>query len=227
MKHLEQAFENFNSLRILVVGDVMVDSYIRGKVTRISPEAPVPIVSLSKKEDSLGGAANVALNLVALGVQTQMISVIGKDEAGDLLIDLLHSSEISPNGIVQSSTRKTTIKTRVLGDNQHLLRVTMRILMPYQLKNKTTIQSVVKAMNQGLDALIFEDYNKGVLTETVIQSIIAEAKQRNILTTVDPKLVNFLSFKGVSMFKPNLKELREGLKEKLTCIGLRHLKMPW
>jgi rfaE bifunctional protein kinase chain/domain len=208
---VKDAFAKFNQLRIAVIGDVMVDAYIRGKVARMSPEAPVPIVANAKKEDRLGGAANVALNLVALGVQTKLFSVIGKDEAGETLEELLTSENIS-NGMIKSSERLTTIKTRIIGNNQHILRVdTEQTNDITETEEELLIQALKAEIEKGLDAIIFEDYNKGVLSERVINEVIAIAKENNVITTVDPKKTNFFNFKGVTLFKPNLKELKEGL----------------
>jgi|TARA_R110000737_G_scaffold350849_2_gene391133 rfaE bifunctional protein kinase chain/domain len=208
---VQDAFAKFNQLKIAVIGDVMVDAYIRGKVARMSPEAPVPIVANAKKEDRLGGAANVALNLVALGVQTQLFSVIGKDEAGDILEKLLKDEDIK-TGMIKSSDRLTTIKTRIIGNNQHILRVdTEQTNDINETEENLLIAALKKEIDKGLDAIIFEDYNKGVLSERVISEIIALANEKNIITTVDPKKTNFLNFKGVTLFKPNLKELKEGL----------------
>jgi D-glycero-beta-D-manno-heptose-7-phosphate kinase len=177
----------------------------------MSPEAPVPIVSNAHKEDRLGGAANVALNLVALGVQTQLFSVIGDDEAGHTLENLLKREKIG-TGMVKSSDRLTTIKTRIIGNNQHILRVdTEQTNEITKTEENQLIDAVKMAIKNGLDAIIFEDYNKGVLSERVISELIALATENNIITTVDPKKTNFLSFKGVTLFKPNLKELKEGL----------------
>jgi rfaE bifunctional protein kinase chain/domain len=208
---VQDAFAKFNQLRIAVIGDVMVDAYIRGKVARMSPEAPVPIVSNAKKEDRLGGAANVALNLVALGVKTQLFSVIGDDDAGTTLEDLLKSENIG-SGMVKSADRLTTIKTRIIGNNQHILRVDTEQTNEITLAEENLLIEALKtAIENGLDAIIFEDYNKGVLSERVITAIIALAKEKNIITSVDPKKTNFFNFKGVTLFKPNLKELKEGL----------------
>jgi rfaE bifunctional protein kinase chain/domain len=177
----------------------------------MSPEAPVPIVSNAKKEDRLGGAANVALNLVALGVKTQLFSVIGDDDAGTTLEDLLKSENIG-SGMVKSADRLTTIKTRIIGNNQHILRVDTEQTNEITLAEENLLIEALKtAIENGLDAIIFEDYNKGVLSERVITAIIALAKEKNIITSVDPKKTNFFNFKGVTLFKPNLKELKEGL----------------
>ena len=205
-------FDKFNGLRILVIGDVMLDAYVMGKVNRISPEAPVPIVSLENEDARIGGAGNVALNLLALGAKPIICGVIGEDSSGDKLLDLFEKNGISTDGLVKSMVRKTTVKTRVISNKQQLLRIdsesTFPLLESEEIKLNNTIQNII---NQGIDGIIFEDYNKGVLTDSVIQNTIKIAKEKDIPTAVDPKKENFLSYKGVSLFKPNLKELKEGL----------------
>lgn len=205
-------FDKFIGKRVLVLGDVMVDAYVIGKVNRISPEAPVPIISLEKEEQRIGGAGNVALNLVALGANPIICSVIGNDPQGKELLDLFQDNGISTVGIIASKDRKTTVKTRVISNRQHLLRIdsetTTAILKE---EENALIAKVSELINQGLDAVIFEDYNKGVLTKHVIEAVINLCNLVKIPTTVDPKKDNFLSFKGVTLFKPNLKELKEGL----------------
>jgi rfaE bifunctional protein kinase chain/domain len=205
-------FDKFNGLRILVIGDVMLDAYVMGKVNRISPEAPVPIVSLENEDARIGGAGNVALNLLALGAKPIICGVIGEDTSGDKLLNLFEKNGISTDGLVKSMVRKTTVKTRVISNKQQLLRIdsesTFPLLESEEIKLNNTIQNII---NQGIDGIIFEDYNKGVLTDSVIQNIIKIAKEKDIPTAVDPKKENFLSYKGVSLFKPNLKELKEGL----------------
>ena len=205
-------FDKFNGLRILVIGDVMLDAYVMGKVNRISPEAPVPIVSLENEDARIGGAGNVALNLLALGAKPIICGVIGEDSSGDKLLNLFEKNGISTDGLVKSMARKTTVKTRVISNKQQLLRIdsesTFPLLESEEIKLNNTIQNII---NQGVDGIIFEDYNKGVLTDSVIQNTIKIAKEKDIPTAVDPKKENFLSYKGVSLFKPNLKELKEGL----------------
>lgn len=205
-------FDKFNGLRILVIGDVMLDAYVMGKVNRISPEAPVPIVSLENEDARIGGAGNVALNLLALGAKPIICGVIGEDSSGDKLLNLFEKNGISTDGLVKSMVRKTTVKTRVISNKQQLLRIdsesTFPLLESEEIKLNKTIQNII---NQGIDGIIFEDYNKGVLTDSVIQNTIKIAKEKDIPTAVDPKKENFLSYKGVSLFKPNLKELKEGL----------------
>ncbi len=205
-------FQKFDGLRIVVVGDVMMDAYLIGKVTRISPEAPVPIVNLRTEEDRLGGAANVAMNLQAMGAHPIMCSVIGKDRDGKKMLNLFENSNISTDGIVLSEDRITTVKTRVLGNNQQLVRIdSEQIDLIKKQEEDALIEAFSKVVEQGVDAIIFEDYNKGVLTPRVIQSLIAISKIKNIPTTVDPKKDHFFDYKGVTLFKPNLKELVEGV----------------
>jgi rfaE bifunctional protein kinase chain/domain len=205
-------FDKFNGKRILVIGDVMIDSYMTGKVTRVSPEAPVPIVNLEHQEDRLGGAGNVALNLVALGAIPILCTVIGDDTQSELLRRLLHDNQVSGEGIVQSSSRKTTVKTRVIGNNQQLLRVDSEQTNPINADEETELIAAVSALiTGGIDGIIFEDYNKGVLTDHVINEVIGEANKNKVITVVDPKKENFFSYKNVTLFKPNLKELKEGL----------------
>jgi len=211
---LEQTFTNFNNLRVLIMGDVMIDGYLWGKVERISPEAPVPIVSVTKIENRLGGAANVALNIAALGATPVICSVVGDDEKGKLFDSLLAENNLSSSGIVKSTTRPTTVKTRVISSGQHLLRVDEEKTTPLNSKEEALLlerfEALVKA--EKFDVLIFQDYNKGVLTAQVIEKVTARCNELNISTAVDPKKDNFLAYKNVSLFKPNLKELREGLK---------------
>jgi rfaE bifunctional protein kinase chain/domain len=205
-------FDQFIGKRILVIGDVMIDSYLRGKVNRVSPEAPVPIVSLDLEEDRLGGAANVAVNLIAMGALPIICSVVGNDKQGEILKSLLVEAGISDQGLVYSADRKTTVKTRVIGNNQQLLRIDSEQTNPIsKLEEKDLIELVKVLINSGVDGVVFEDYNKVVLTPTLIQNVISLANEKGIVTTVDPKKENFFAYKNVTLFKPNLKELKEGL----------------
>lgn len=205
-------FEKFRNYRVLVVGDVMVDKYLLGNVERVSPEAPVPIVNLSKSEERLGGAANVALNLLSLGADPVLCGVIGEDRGGDLFIELLNRRGMFADGMVRSKSRRTTIKTRVIGNNQQLLRIDEE--EPADIRKEeeiALIQRVETQLKQGADAMILEDYNKGVLTERVIRELVALSKEYKIPVSVDPKKENFLVYREVTLFKPNLKELKEGI----------------
>ncbi len=210
--NFRQIVEEFKNKRILVIGDVMIDAYLLGNVNRVSPEAPVPIVSLQKEEERLGGAANVAINLVAMGASAVICSVIGNDRSGKKMIELLESNTISAEGLVLSNNRETTVKTRVIGNNQHLIRIDSEQTNDIDSSEELQlIEKVKQLLSKGIDAIIFEDYNKGVLTEKVIENVITLAKQFNVPTTVDPKNKNFFAYKNVTLFKPNLKELKEGV----------------
>lgn len=210
---IHELLNEFRTKTILVVGDVMIDAYILGKVNRVSPEAPVPIVSLTGQEERLGGAANVAMNLKSLGATPILCSVVGSDKEGKRLRELIIEQEMVTDGIVSSKERVTTVKTRVIGNNQHLLRIDAEDTHPLIDTEEEALIATVTGLVEdgGIDAIIFEDYNKGVLTPHVIDALIAVARKKNIPTTVDPKQENFLAYKGVTLFKPNLKELREGM----------------
>lgn len=203
----------FKTKRILVIGDVMIDAYMLGKVYRVSPEAPVPIVSLESQEQRLGGAANVALNLQSMGATPILCAIVGADKDGRMLKQLLEEQNMLSTGIVASENRVTTVKTRVIGNQQQLLRIDAEDTHPLSDQEEQLFLASVEQVIQTekIDAIIFEDYNKGLLTPTVIGGIIALAKKNDIPTTVDPKKDNFLAYKGVTLFKPNLKELKEGV----------------
>lgn len=207
-------FDKFNSLNVLIIGDVMIDAYWWGKVNRISPEAPVPVCAVSKKENRLGGAANVALNIVAMGANPILCSIVGDDLPGRELCKLMREQNMDVRGIVTSLNRPTTVKTRILGNKVQMLRIDEETDANISsLEEKVFIDKIESIINsEKISAIIFQDYDKGVITEVVIEKVIALAKKNNIPTTVDPKKRNFNAYKNVDLFKPNLKELKEGLK---------------
>ena len=209
---LEEVFESFNSLTALIIGDVMVDAYIWGKVDRISPEAPVPVVQVTKREKRLGGAANVALNVQAMGARPILCTVIGNDTHADEFKDLLQKRTITSEGIICSDQRITTCKERVLSGSQHMLRVDSEHDHPLNKTDNQLLLEKIKELALKANVIIFEDYDKGVLSEELIREVIHFAHAQGIPTVVDPKKRNFFSYKGASLYKPNLKELREGLK---------------
>ena len=192
----------------------MIDTYLWGTVDRISPEAPVPVVSVTKKENRLGGAANVALNIQSLGAKPVICAVVGDDQEGFEFFKLLNKQGLSKEGILTIPERITTVKTRVIGHNQQIVRVDAetdeQISEKYLNLAFGRIQEILSKQN--IDAIIFEDYDKGFLSEELISKTVILANQKNILTVVDPKKRNFLYYKNISLFKPNLKELKEGLK---------------
>ncbi len=223
---LREAFDKFDDLTVMVIGDVMVDSYLWGKVDRISPEAPVPIVRVTKKENRLGGAANVALNVASLGAKPLICAVAGRDASGEQMTQLMEEGGMSSAGVVHSADRPTTVKTRVISQDQHIVRVDEESLAPLNGREETEFLSRVKSLieTQAPDVILFEDYNKGVLTPNVITGVIEMAKEHNIPTTVDPKKDNFFAYQGVTLYKPNLKELTEGLKVDIDKSDLETLK---
>lgn len=211
--NFDQLFAAFSTTKIVIVGDIMLDTYWWGSVDRISPEAPVPVVSLHKKEHRVGGAANVALNTAALSAHTGIISVVGDDADGNHLISLMQSAGIDTSAIVCSKKRITTNKVRVMGRNQQMMRLDAEVTA--DIDNELE-QQLIAAVEDYIEihapaVLIFEDYNKGVLTKNVIESVTAICNAKGIITAVDPKRKNFLSYKNVTLFKPNLKEVKDGL----------------
>jgi rfaE bifunctional protein kinase chain/domain len=211
---VKQIIQSFKELKVLIVGDVMIDSYLWGNTNRVSPEAPVPIVNVLKQEHRMGGAANVALNIMSLGAEPIMLSVIGKDEMGSIYLDLLNNRNMSNVGIIQSENRITSQKTRVISHNQHVVRIDNESAVALKKKDEDLLIHRLHEVlsSQKIDVVILEDYNKGVLTPRVIKEVIAAAREKNIPSAVDPKKDNFFAYKYVTLFKPNLKEFIEGLK---------------
>lgn len=225
-EHIREVFKSFNNLNVLIIGDVMIDSYLWGKVNRISPEAPVPIVSVTGKEIRLGGAANVALNVQALGANPILCSVIGVDAEGQSFMDLLKKQKLSQKGILKSRDRLTTVKTRVIGNNAQLLRVDEETDEDITQAETSQLLTLINytIQHEKIDVIIFEDYNKGLITPRLISKVVELAKSKGIPTCVDPKKKNFMAYKGVSLFKPNLKELREGLKLDISSDNVNELQ---
>ncbi len=209
----EDLFDKLKDITVLVVGDVMIDAYAWSKVERISPEAPVPVAQVYKRENRLGGAANVALNVQALGAKAIICSVIGNDSNGDIMRSTLKSGGFSTEGIIDSPGRCTTVKTRIIAQGHHLLRMDEEHTHPLSATDERHLLDCIRRVMEkhSIGAIIFEDYNKGVITPKIISDITALSKEKGILTCVDPKKENFLNYSGVDLFKPNLKELREGL----------------
>jgi rfaE bifunctional protein kinase chain/domain len=207
-------FEKFNSLNVLIIGDVMIDSYIWGKVERISPEAPVPVVRVTKKENRLGGAANVALNIQALGACPYICAVIGDDSDGENFLSLLKAQGLSEEGLIKIKTRPTTVKTRIIAHNKQIARVDAETERNLSSSNTLLVLNKIKQIiaDHRIDAIIFEDYDKGLITEELIDKTVKLSKEMGIIMVVDPKKRNFHAYKGVQLFKPNLTELKEGLK---------------
>ncbi len=196
--------------RIAVLGDIMVDTYIWGSVSRVSPEAPVPVVDIEKETSHLGGAANVANNIKTLGAEPILYGVIGNDEAGKKTVELLSNSMLSTKGILKDDSRPTTVKTRIIGNNQQIVRLDKEVKTPL---SKSLEQKVLDFLTSdtSLCAIVFEDYNKGMVTPTLISSVMEIAISKNIPVLVDPKKDNFFAFKNSTIFKPNKKEAEQAL----------------
>ena len=205
--------KDFNKLNILIIGDVMVDSYLWGKVERISPEAPIPIVALRKREHRMGGAANVAMNIRSMGANPILCSVIGTDDKGDLFLDLLKREKIDDAGIVRSTRRITTTKFRIFGNAFQMLRVDEEMDNDLVQGDYLTLIRVIDQImaKVKIDGIIFQDYDKGVITQKLISEVVKRARANDIPVTVDPKKKNFMSYQQVTLIKPNLKELKEGM----------------
>jgi rfaE bifunctional protein kinase chain/domain len=216
--------DSFSDLSILVIGDVMVDAYYFGLVDRISPEAPVPIISVTKKDHRPGGAANVALNIISLGAKVKLGAVIGDDDEGKELMELLRTDGVNIEGVAIDISRPTTMKTRVISGNTHLLRIDHEStgFITSEIEEKL-INFVQKNINT-TDAIILEDYNKGLLSERLISEVIEIANKNKVPTIVDPKKENFFAYRNCTLFKPNRKEIKEGLKTDLDLSKLENIE---
>lgn len=204
-------FDDFREMHIAVVGDVMVDSYFKGKVDRISPEAPVPVVQVREKSHKAGGAANVALNLRSMESKVTLYSVRGNDVEGEMLTEMMDNEGINTDCVFLDYDRRTTIKTRVIGNNQQVLRIDEEDTLPISKETEDKIISCFKSEIKQYNAVVIEDYNKGLLTPRLISSLIKTALDSGVPIVVDPKKENFFEYKNTSLFKPNRKELIEGL----------------
>ncbi len=219
MMHVHERFEAFAGTRVLVLGDVMLDAYLWGRVDRISPEAPVPVVHVQERSARLGGAANVALNLRALGATPVVMSMVGEDEHATRLEQLFGGLGLPADGLLRSTRRRTTVKTRVISGHQHIVRVDEED--DHELTGADTerlldaIRRRVRQERPGV--IVFEDYDKGVLTPPLIREVVRLARAEGIPTAVDPKKRNFMAYQEVDLFKPNLKELREGLRMEVSA----------
>jgi len=224
---LDELFDSFHNLKVMIIGDIMVDAYLWGNVDRISPEAPVPVISVTKREDRLGGAANVALNVSAMGATPFVCAIAGNDTKGQILIKLLEKRGLSSEGIVHLDDRPTTVKSRVISGHQHIVRVDEESTAMLNSDEEVAFLKRATQMieKENPEVIIFEDYNKGLLTEQIISQLIQIAAEKNIPTAVDPKKVNFFSYREVTLFKPNLKELKEGLKIEFDKKDYQKLKL--
>ena len=206
---IHELFKSFNDLTCLIIGDVMVDAYIWGKVNRISPEAPVPVFEAKKRENRLGGAANVALNIQALGAKPILCGIIGKDLKGNVFETVLSQQNLSSQGIIKSEERLTTCKTRIISSSHHMLRVDEEIVEPINEKDSDLLIQNVKKLTEteNIDVVIFEDYDKGVLNSKNIQEIISFLNEKGIPICVDPKKENFSNYQGATFFQTQFQRI--------------------
>ncbi|NLH62509.1 MAG: D-glycero-beta-D-manno-heptose-7-phosphate kinase [Ignavibacteriales bacterium] len=216
LRRLLSLEKNFAGKKIAVIGDMMLDSYYWGGVKRISPEAPVPVVEVENEFNRFGGAANVALNIAKLGGIPYPVGVIGYDNDGSIFSSLLEEEKINSAGLITDDKRPTTAKTRVIAQNQHVLRIDKESKEYIDEGTEKKLFNYFESIASEIDGIILQDYNKGVLTPTLIKKIISLARKKDILITVDPKFNNFFEYKNVTVFKPNRKEASDvlGLKIK-------------
>jgi rfaE bifunctional protein kinase chain/domain len=207
--------EGFQKKRVLIIGDLMLDRYIWGTIDRMSPEAPVPVVSVNRHDARPGGAGNVTLNISSLGATPVLCSLIGKDKAGEMLKECFMRQSISTEGLIVSSSRPTTEKTRVIAQDHHIVRIDEETDALPTVEEERAILDCVQKLLPTCDVVIFQDYDKGVLNESIISKVISLARAKGVPTIVDPKKRNIQHYRGVTLFKPNLKELRDGLKQQV------------
>lgn len=210
---INEIFDSFQYLKVLIVGDAMTDKYIFGHAQRISPEAPVPIIEVYRRESRLGGAANVALNLKELGAKPVLATVVGDDDEGHDFKQLLQSNGIDASYVILDQDRRTTVKTRIISRNQQVLRYDYEQITPLEENTELLLLDSILDLiySEKPNVVILQDYNKGVLTPKVIANIIHHCRQAEIPVAVDPKHDNFFAYKGCTLFKPNLKEAADAL----------------
>jgi D-glycero-beta-D-manno-heptose-7-phosphate kinase len=218
-QRLNSLFNAFSGKRIAIVGDLMLDRYYWGKVSRISPEAPVPIVEIDSEASRLGGAANVAHNIASLGGIPLMFGIIGRDNSGASFCKLAREAGFSEEGILEDASRPTTSKTRVIAHNQHVVRIDHESRSEVDEITAQRILNLIERRISSVDAIILEDYNKGVLIKPLIREVIGLARRRGVMVAVDPKFDNFFEYAGVTVFKPNRKEAEEALGMRLISAG--------
>lgn len=223
--NIEKVFADICRLKVAIVGDVMLDTYLWGKVERISPEAPVPVVALNKKEKRVGGAGNVALNVKELGAHAAVITILGTDDDGKEVKEMLQEHGIDPRYMITSRKRITTNKTRIISRNQHMLRLDAELTDELDADDEDKLLNMIgKYLNQeSPDVVILEDYNKGIFTQKIISETIRLCKKAGVVIAVDPKRKNFFEYQGVTIFKPNFSEATTALNLLPTPVSIESL----
>lgn len=217
---------DFNNVKVLVIGDIILDHYMFGQIHRISPEAPVPIVDIEYEENRLGGAANVALNLSELGARPTLMSVIGDDKSGRTVFELLKKNQIHHDYIITSRSRTTSHKTRIYDDERQVVRFDREDDSDLSTELEAQLISDFDELirENKFHAIILQDYNKGVLTKKFIKHVLLQTTKRNIPVAVDPKEYNFFEYQQIDLFKPNIKELGEALQMKIDPKNIASLR---
>jgi len=209
---IKELFRRFRNLKVLIIGDSMIDAYMWGHIERMSPEAPVPVVRIDRQEKKLGGAANVARNIRRLGAYPILLSALGQDEQARSFLDLMQKEHLNTEGLLELSDRPTTVKTRVINGKEHVLRVDEESQEDIE-DGDQVIQLLKNILDEHhIDVAIFQDYNKGLLSSDLIERSIALLREKGIPMVVDPKKKNFFAYRGVDLFKPNFKEMLEGMQ---------------
>lgn len=218
--NIENILESMQGKRVLVTGDLILDHYLEGRVERISPEAPVPIVSLENRREKWvpGGSANVARNILSLGGTPVMAGVVGNDSEGGILRDLLESEGIDTAAVISDPSRPTTTKTRIMSDGHQIIRLDSEVTDPVSGSIPGKIVAAAEMTAGELDAVILQDYNKGVLIPEVIAGTISACRKKGIPVTVDPKFINFFQFRNCTLFKPNRRETSLALGRNISSV---------
>ncbi len=228
---IEALSNAFSKARIAVVGDLMLDRYTFGNVSRISPEAPVPVLEIENEQARLGGAANVGHNILSLGATPLMLGVVGDDTSGLVMKQIFTDLGFPIEGIVTDDMRPTTVKTRIIAGSQQMLRMDHELKRDISRTTEDRLLEILESNIGSLDGIILEDYNKGVMTKSVIHRSIALGQKHGVPILVDPKMQNFFEYQGATVFKPNRKEVEDALGSRLSTddetneAGLRLMEM--
>lgn len=217
---------DFKDVNVLIVGDVMVDYYLFGEVNRISPEAPVPVVEIAKKEARPGGAANVALNVAALGSNPLLLTMIGRDATGETLLKMLKDNDVDITHVIQHQSRVTTLKTRVFDEDKQVVRFDEEEVEDLNDAQENLMVKELRKIiaSQKIHVIVLQDYNKGVLTKSFIKQLLLLATKNEIPVAVDPKERNFFDYQAIDLFKPNLRELSEAIGYRINPKSLESLR---
>src|SRR5262245_1448503 len=210
-ERLETLLHKMARAKVVVLGDAMLDVYLVGDADRVSPEAPVPVVTVHASRHALGGAANVAANVAAIGAECRLVAVVGSDHRAEAIRAELEDNKLSADGLVTDTTRPTTAKTRVVARGQQMLRIDEEIENPVSARVMEQLGAALERAMREADALLIEDYNKGTLIPQVIERGLGIAKRRGVPVVVDPKFKNFFAYRGATIFKPNRRELEQAM----------------